>query len=126
MKRSVLPCLALLLTLVTATAFTGCESGLTPKTNTAVLNVSRAAVGTVGPGEFSSVTVSGTLTVFGGVSVVQYQGNNFHVKGSLPIPGEGTAVTITGEAAPILGQDAEGNSLFFGYYLNAAAVAVNE
>jgi hypothetical protein len=126
MKRSLLPGLALILPLVAAIVFTGCDSGLASKTDTAALNVGRAAVGAIGPGTFSPAAVSGTLTVFDGEPVVRYQGNNFYVKGSLPIPGEGTAVTITGEAAPILGQDEEGNSLFFGYYLNAGKISVNE
>jgi hypothetical protein len=125
MKRTLLPGLALMLTFAAAMVFTGCESGLASKTDAAVLKVRQAAADVIGPGEFSPAAASGTLTVFDGEPVVQYQGNNFYVKGSLVIPEEGTAVTITGEAAPILSQDEEGNSLFFGYCLNAATVTVN-
>jgi hypothetical protein len=35
------------------------------------------------------------------------------------------SVTVTGEASPILDQDAEGNSLFFGYYLKAETLSIS-
>ncbi|MDR3115672.1 MAG: hypothetical protein LBU25_09155 [Treponema sp.] len=116
MKGSFIP--ALLLSFCTAITFTGCDGAIAPTADIAPLNPS-------GPGEGSAAAISGTLTLVEGTPVVQDQGNNYYIKGSLPMPGEGTALTVTGEAAPILGRDAEGNSLFFGYSLKAETVTLN-
>jgi hypothetical protein len=123
MRRSFILTFPLML-LVSVIAFTGCENGLSSAAGTAALNTGRATADTTGP-EFPAAIISGTLTVVDGVPMVQYQGNNYYVKGSLALPGEGTALTITGEAVPILDRDAEDNSLFFGYYLKAEKVTVN-
>jgi hypothetical protein len=85
--------------------------------DTAALNTGRTAA--------VPVTVTGPLVVIEGEYAVPYQGNPWYIKGLSGIA-EGAAVTITGEASPILDRDAEGNSLFFGYYLQAETVTVTD
>jgi hypothetical protein len=127
MKRSFVSALVPILAPFAAIALIGCESTLDTPQGVVAVNAARAVTGTVSPGEFSAVTASGVVTLVDSAPVIQYQGNNYYLKGEgVTFPGEGTEVTITGEAAPILGQDTEGNSLFFGYYLQAGNVTLNE
>jgi hypothetical protein len=114
MKRSFLLPPALLLTFCAIIALIGCESAIDSTTEADALNVAVPA------------TVSGSLAVIDGEFAVLYQGSAWYVQG-LANPGfaEGTALMITGEAVPILTKDAEGNSLFFGYYLQAETVTAN-
>ena len=96
-------------------AFTGCDSAITPAVDTAGLNSSRSATTS---GDLSAVTVSGPLAVIDGEYAVLYQGNPWYIKDlANPDFTEGSNLTVAGEAAPILDRDDEGNSLFYGYYL---------
>jgi hypothetical protein len=108
------------LALVAASISAGCDSGLFQKAG--AMNAAGAATGAAGPGEFA--VISGILTLVDDAPAVQHQGNNYYIKTAPALPGEGTALTITGEAAPILGQDAGGDSLFFGYSLTAEKVSL--
>jgi hypothetical protein len=38
---------------------------------------------------------------------------------------ESSSITVTGGATPIFDRDAEGNTLFWDYYLNAKSVTLN-
>jgi hypothetical protein len=95
----------------------------TPHTNRAALlqNVS-------GSSDLETVTITGPIVNGDGAFAVLYQGNPWYVKGVSPLgvdPAEGEPATITGKAAPILDRDSEGNSLFFGYYLQAENITAN-
>ena len=120
-----------MLTFGTVITLTGCDSAIGPTADTAALNTSRAVTAdTNASSDLLTVTVSGPLAIVDGAYAVLYQGNPWFVKGlsRLPAPAElaeGVTVTITGEASPILDQDAEGNSLFWGYYLKAETLSIN-
>jgi hypothetical protein len=112
MKRSLLPVLTLAFA---AIAFIGCDSAIAPAVDTAGLNTSRSAATS---GGLSAVTVSGPLAVIDGEYAVLYQGNPWYIKGlANPDFTEGSNLTVAGVVAPILDRDNEGNSLFYGYYL---------
>ena len=120
MKRSLLPALTLAFA---AIAFTGCDNAITPAVDTAGLNASRNAATS---GDLSAVTVSGPLAVIDGAYAVLYQGNPWYIQGlANPDFTEGSNLTVAGVAAPILDRDAEGNSLFYGYYLKVETVSVS-
>jgi hypothetical protein len=129
MKRNFLPGFALMLTFGTVIALTGCGSAISP--TPLALTTGRAITANAAiSGDLSAVTITGPLAVIDGAYAVLYQGNPWFVKGlsRLAVPtelAEGVTVTVTGEASPILDQDAEGNSLFLGYYLKAETLAVN-
>jgi hypothetical protein len=108
MKRSFIWAAALALSLCAAIALTGCESAIDPTAD--ALNVGRAAA--------APVTITGPLAVVDGEYAVLYQGNPWYIKGlANPDIAEGSNLTVTGEASPILDRDDEDNSLFYGYYL---------
>lgn len=126
MKTRTMSCGLVLLALFAALAFIGCDNAITPAQD-AALNTGRAAavLDTTAPDDTTAVTISGTVAVIDGAYAVLYQGNAYHVKGLSRLSvdlAEGADVTVTGEAAPILDKDAEGNSLFWGYYLKAESV----
>jgi hypothetical protein len=120
MKRNLLPALTLILSIT----FTGCGNGLSPEA------AARAAVDSTGSQGPAATTVSGPLAIIDGAFAVLYQGNVYHIKGlgdfasDIDIA-EGTDLIIKGETAPILDRDTEGNSLFYGYYLQAEKVSLN-
>jgi hypothetical protein len=115
--------LGLLLTFCIVITFTGCDSAIGPTAETGALNTSRAATGS---GDLEAVTIIGPLAVIDGTFAVLYQGSPWYVKdvNRLGIDlAEGETVAIIGKAAPILDRDNEGNSLFFGYYLQAENIS---
>jgi hypothetical protein len=129
MKRNFLAGFTLLLTFGTVIVFTGCDSAIHPVAEAVALDTARAAIvsDTV---DFKAITITGPLAVVDGSHAVLYQGNPWFVKSlsRLAAPAkltEGAIVTITGESSPILDQDSEGNSLFWGYYLKAETLSVN-
>jgi hypothetical protein len=127
MKTSIMG-IGLILSLLAAIAFAGCDSAIGPTAETAALNIGRAAV--LDSGDLEAVTITGPLAVVGGAYAVLYQGSPWYVKGlshltDTPELTEGATVTVTGEAAPILDRDGEENSLFFGYYLQAENITAN-
>ena len=129
MKRNFLPGFVLLLTFATVIAFTGCSSAIGPAVDTAVLDTARAAI-VSDTADLEAVAIIGPLAVVDGAYAVLYQGNPWFVKGlsRLAAPAElveGVIVTITGEASPVLDRDAEGNSLFWGYYLKAETFSIS-
>lgn len=132
MKTSTMGFGLFMLALCAAVAFIGCDNAMTGAADTAALDTGRAAAifDAAASDDTTAVTVSGTVAVIDGAYAVLYQGNAYHVKGLTRLAGspelaEGAEVTITGKAAPILDRDAEGNSLFYGYYLKAETIAVN-
>jgi hypothetical protein len=121
--------LGLLLTFSIVVTFTGCDSAIGPTAETATLNASRTAIlDTAGSGDLETVTIIGPLAVVDGAFAVLYQGSPWYIKGvsrlGIDLNG-GETVAITGKAAPVLDRDSEGNSLFFGYYLQAENIIVN-
>jgi hypothetical protein len=123
MKQSLLPALTLVLS-ITIT-FTGCGNGLSPEAGAA-----RAAVDNAGSQSPAAATVSGPLAIIDGAFTVLYQGNVYHIKGLGDLASdidiaEGADLTIKGETVPILDRDTGGNSLFYGYYLQAEQVSLN-
>jgi hypothetical protein len=130
MKRSFRLPLAFMLVFCTVIAVTGCDSAIINTADTAALYVNRSALlqNVSGSGDLETITITGPIVVVDGAFAVLYQGSPWYVKGVSRLGlglAEGEPVTITGKAAPILDRDNEGNSLFFGYYLQAENISVN-
>jgi hypothetical protein len=130
MKQSFILPLAFMLVFCTVIALTGCDSAISNAADAAVLHSKRSALlqNASGSGDLETVTITGSIAVVDGAFAVLYQGNPWYVKGVSPLgvdPAEGEPITITGKAAPILDRDNEGNSLSFGYYLQAENISAN-
>jgi hypothetical protein len=126
MKQSFILPLAFMLVFCTVIAITGCDSTITNTADAAVLHANRSALLQTGSdsNDLETVTITGSVVVVDGAFAVLYQGNPWYVKGVSHF-GVVPAITITGKAAPILDRDSEGNSLFFGYYLQAENITAN-
>ena len=122
MKRSFVP--VLMLALCAAIALIGCESAIDPATETAALNTGRSAAADSADIEPIAVSVTGPVVVIDGKAAVAYQGIPYYVNGGGPLT-EGSTVTVSGDAAPIIEWDAAGNSLFYGYSVKEAKVTVS-
>lgn len=123
MKRSFMPALALMLAFFAVIVLSGCE-GISPA-DTAVdvagLNVSRSvAADAVEP---ITVSVTGPVAVIDGKAAVAYQGIPYYVNGGDLT--EGTTVTVSGNATPIIEWDVADNFLFYGYSIKDAEVTIN-
>jgi hypothetical protein len=130
MKRSFILPLAFMLAFCTVIAVAGCDNAITNAANTATPDTNRAVLlqDVSGSSDLETATITGPIAVVDGAFAVLYQGSPWYVKGMSRFGvdlTEGETVVITGEATPILDRDNEGNSLFFGYYLQAESISVN-
>jgi hypothetical protein len=128
MKRNFIPVLPLMIAAIIG--FSGCDSAIGPTAATARNTSRAAALDAARSGELEAVTVTGPLAVVDGEFAVLYQGSTWYIKGlsllaDTPELAEGVTLTVTGEAAPVLDRDTEGNSLFFGYYLTVENLSIN-
>ena len=124
MKRSFMPALALMFAFFAVIVLSGCE-GINPADTAAAdvagLNVSRSvAADAVEP---ITVSVTGSVVVIDGKTAVAYQGIPYYVNGSDLT--EGTTVTVSGNATPIIEWDVADNFLFYGYSIKDAEVTIN-
>jgi hypothetical protein len=135
MKRNFLLAFVLLLPFGAIITFTGCDNAMGYAAETAALDTARAAAVSDAAADLGVLTITGPLAVIDGPEdlhrsfAVLYQGNPWFIKGlsRLRAPAElaeGAIVTVAGKASPILGRDGEGNSLFWGYCLEAEVLSV--